>query len=63
MGGSVTALDRAEPYTDGLKPSRADLIAACDRICGGPDKPFHKDRCALYKANCEAMEALRCTRA
>lgn len=34
-----------------------DLIAACDRICG-KYAAYHKDRCPLYQANCEAMKAM-----
>jgi hypothetical protein len=41
--------------TDPMRDSAA-LIAACDRICG-LDSRYHKDRCPLYKANCEAMSA------
>jgi hypothetical protein len=32
------------------------LIAACDRICG-VTSDYHKDRCPLYRANCEAIGA------
>lgn len=42
--------------TDVAKESA--LAGACDRICGVHAK-YHKDRCPLYKANCEAMAASR----
>lgn len=45
--------------------SAATLAEKCDRICGKYAR-FHKDRCPLYKANCEAMDAMntfaRCER-
>lgn len=55
MTGSAASMPESRAPDSAHKT--ADLIAACDRICGVKSN-YHKDRCPLYKANCAAMEAM-----